>query len=287
MIFPRLDISNNNSSDRPAGAAQPSDTLPPLDGRICEIDDKDELAEADFSKVENNLKKVQKASGSPVQALRSQIAAILSNTLPVALYLASAMMTATSAGTFVIQLDSEVLTEEEDVWNRSNIRPDNIWKSCDLAANFILVVASSKTSAEQATKFLSISQSGPITLSLVRNTPASSFRSAFDIAKAAAQKQKKTTVISIVLADVHMMQLTSRGQSEGHISFAHKFVVAIGPEGFVVWQAWGVGTGYGYRFDEWTDRDGDRVRTWDEAEQFVKDFEKLTDTTVREHPRST
>lgn len=48
--------------------SQLDQTLPPVNERISEIDDKDELAEANFSKVENNLKKVKKA-GSPIQAL--------------------------------------------------------------------------------------------------------------------------------------------------------------------------------------------------------------------------
>lgn len=258
------------------GISQLNNTLPPLDERISEIDDKDELAEADFSKIEKNLKKVKKAAGSPIQALRSHVAAILSNTLPVALYLTTAMTTSVDEGKFVVQFNSAMLAEKEKEWDQANMNPNTIWKSSKFVANLITLLASSKANTQQANKSMSLMP----TLSLIRSTPTASFRAAFDTAKAAAEKKKQTTVISVSLADVHMLQLASRGQSEGHFSFAHSFAVAIGPEGLVVWQGY---SDHGYRLDEWMARGGDRVRPWNEAEQFATDFGKLTESKVSKH----
>ncbi|TLD34381.1 uncharacterized protein E2P81_ATG04546 [Venturia nashicola] len=277
FLFIILDAERNTErrsglQGRTNGASQLNNKLPPLDGRISEIDDKDELAEADFSKIENNLKKTKNAAGSPIQVLRSHVAAVLSNTLPVALYLATAMTASIHEGTFVVKFNSELLAEKKREWDQTNIDFNKTWKSSKFIANLITVLASSKTSAQQATKFVSQFRGVSPTLSIIRSTPTASFRAAFDTAKVAAQKKKQTTVIGVSLADVHMIQLASRGQSAGHFSFAHSFAVAIGPEGFVIWQAWGE---HGYRLDEWMGRGGDRIRTWDEAEQFVKDFEKL------------
>ena len=54
--------------------------------------------------------------------------------------------------------------------------------------------------------------------------------------------------------------------------------MGIGPEGVIVWQAWGK---HGYRLDEYLDGGHARLRSWDEADQFVRDFDKLTSQKVR------
>ncbi|OJJ65556.1 hypothetical protein ASPBRDRAFT_532719 [Aspergillus brasiliensis CBS 101740] len=57
-----------------------------------------------------------------------------------------------------------------------------------------------------------------------------------------------------------------------YTSFAHCFVLAIGREGFRVYQAWGE---HGYRLDEYLKRGGSQLRSWQEATAFLKNFGKL------------
>ncbi|QDS74147.1 hypothetical protein FKW77_001341 [Venturia effusa] len=265
-------------------ASQLRDSLPPLDDRFTEIADSDEdvsgvlkVEGMDFVKARKELEQARRESaneplGSPIQAMKLHIAAILSDTLPLVLYLATAMTKAIEDGTFVIQLQGEGFAADASLWELTKMKPENIWKTCKFVGNFILNVASSKANAYKTCNFARDSKSGDI-LGLARNQPTASFRSGFTTAKAAARNQKKTTIIGVQLLDVHFLQLSSRDAVAGHCSFAHTFAVAIGPEGFVIWQGWGE---HGYRLDEWIDCGGDRVRTWDEAEQFVNDFEKLT-----------
>jgi hypothetical protein len=137
----------------------------------------------------------------------------------------------------------------------------------------VLSLASSKAGAKQALKLMSTSRGRIPTLGLIRSTPTTSFRSAYNKAREAAKKHGKTTVMDVVLTDVHIFELAKQGKSEQYFSFAHSFVVAIGPQGFVVWQGWGE---HGYRLDEWIGRDRDCVRDWDKVEEFVNGFVKLT-----------
>lgn len=112
------------------------------------------------------------------------------------------------------------------------------------------------------------------TLSLVRTTPtSSSFAQAFAKAKKAALSgEMATTVIGVSLIGVHIFELNVRDMAKPYSSFAHAFVVGVGLEGVVIWQGWGE---HGYPLDEYLARDGSRVRSWDEAEEFVRDFNRF------------
>jgi hypothetical protein len=75
-------------------------------------------------------------------------------------------------------------------------------------------------------------------------------------------------------------ELVEQGKAQLHFSFAHVFVIAVGPEGAVIWQSWGK---FGYRMDEYLNQGGGRLRDWQEADQFVDDFTKLVSGKVSEN----
>lgn len=153
------------------------------------------------------------------------------------------------------------------------------WESCELASTLILLLAAPRRleSLLSALKFQSRALGGLPTLYATRTTPSASFQSTSHKAKEAALKDGKTTVLSVTLTDVHIFELAQRGLAEHCLSFAHTFTIGIGPDAVIVWQAWGK---HGYSLDEYI-RDGHaRVRDLEEAEQFVKDFEKLASLKV-------
>ena len=89
---------------------------------------------------------------------------------------------------------------------------------------------------------------------------------------------RQTTVLAASLVDVHIFELAQQGASEQYFSFAHVFIIGVGPEGIIVWQAWGK---HGYRLDEYLNDGHARVRDWREADQFVHDFGKLAAQKVK------
>lgn len=90
------------------------------------------------------------------------------------------------------------------------------------------------------------------------------------LTKALARGGKGTTSVLVVsLVDVHIFELARQGTSQGYTSFAHTFVLGIGPEGVVVWQSWGE---HGYGLDEYISRGDARIRSWQEAGDFVDVF---------------
>lgn len=265
--------SRLNQLKERVGGAQPRLWAQPSLERVTEVvDDTESLSF--FADVRLALETARKASGTPIEVLKLQIAANMSDALPIAAYLADTMTTAIQYNAWTIPLHPMMFNRNAETFADA----ENIWKSCKFVTIFIMSIAASKEGALKAIKFCSMTRGGLPTLNLIRNTPTSSLRSAFVIAKTAAQKHGKTTVIGVAMTDVHIFELAQRGTSEQVFSFAHSFVVAVGPEGFVVWQAWGE---HGYNLAEWLKRDGDRVRTWEEAEDFIKDFTKLTTGKVR------
>lgn len=85
----------------------------------------------------------------------------------------------------------------------------------------------------------------------ISSTPSADLPKCFTQAKKAAIDGKigKLTVLGVSLGDVEMIE---RGEKKSkdidYTSFAHTFVLAIGREGFRVYQAWGE---HGYRLDQW------------------------------------
>lgn len=157
------------------------------------------------------------------------------------------------------------------------------WNSCKLATTLVLLFA---CSAEpqfmlEALRFQARSLGGLPTMAEILRSPSADLRKRFSEAKVAAIDGKvgKVTVLGVSLVDVEMIE---RGEKKSldmrYTSFAHSFVLAIGREGFRVFQAWGK---HGYRLDQYLMRGGSRLRTWEEAKRFLKKFQKLTRSQVR------
>ncbi|RYP42583.1 hypothetical protein DL767_000107 [Monosporascus sp. MG133] len=146
------------------------------------------------------------------------------------------------------------------------------WNSCKLATTLVLVLGAPADDEilHEALKYQSRSLGGLPTLEMMRQTPSASLGLAFQRAKAAALREEKTTLMGVGLVDAHIFELSWRAHQ--YFSFAHSFCIGVGPDGVRIWQAWGK---HGYRLDVNIADGHARLRTWDEAEQFVGDFDKL------------
>jgi hypothetical protein len=157
------------------------------------------------------------------------------------------------------------------------------WNSCKMAATLVLLFAAPGDSESLffAVKTQSRSLGGLPTLKHIRETPSASLDTAYRRAKQYAFGDgKRTTVMAVNLTDVHIFELAEQGKAQPYFSFSHVFVIAVGPEGAVIWQSWGK---FGYRLDEYLNRGGGRLRIWQEADQFVNDFTKLVSSKVSEN----
>ncbi|KAJ6126130.1 hypothetical protein N7471_010623 [Penicillium samsonianum] len=152
------------------------------------------------------------------------------------------------------------------------------WNSCKLATTLVLLFAcpSDSDSIFEALKFQSRSLNGLPTMADIISNPSADLPKRFARAKKAAIDGKigETTVLGVSLVDVEMIERAERGSSDmRYSSFAHSFVLAIGREGFRVFQAWGE---HGYRLDQYLMGGGSRLRDWEDAKKFLKLFSKLT-----------
>ncbi|CAD6592062.1 MAG: hypothetical protein ASARMPRED_005962 [Alectoria sarmentosa] len=148
------------------------------------------------------------------------------------------------------------------------------WNSCKLAAALVLLHAVPPNAQVmfEALKFQSQSLGGLPTMSTINGAPSASLASRFAQAKKAAVDGKvgKCTVLAVNLVDVEMIERgESRNKPMGYSSFAHTFVLAVGREGWRIFQSWGE---HGYTLDEYLERDGARLRDWKEAKVFLKAF---------------
>ncbi|PYH28309.1 uncharacterized protein BO87DRAFT_452317 [Aspergillus neoniger CBS 115656] len=128
---------------------------------------------------------------------------------------------------------------------------------------------------DMALKWQSRSLGGLPTMADISSTTSSDLPKQLSQAKKAAIDGKigKTTVLVVSLVDVEMIERGERqSRNMNYTSFAHCFVLAIGREGFRVYQAWGE---HGYRLDEYLKRGGSQLRSWKEATAFLKSFRKL------------
>ncbi|KAF2810255.1 uncharacterized protein BDZ99DRAFT_520334 [Mytilinidion resinicola] len=190
-----------------------------------------------------------KTTMTPISALKAQVGALLSKDLSIPLFIWHRISSAIDNGALDVHAD---IKDYRSL--KSQFEPI-LWKSCKLATSILLCLAALQHKAQAALKFRSRTRGGMPTLSQIRTTPSESFRGAYVKAKEAVLKEGKTTIVAVSLTDVHIFELAARGKSESWFSFAHTFVAGFGPEGFV---------------------DGTRVRSWDEAESFTRDFTKLT-----------
>lgn len=149
---------------------------------------------------------------------------------------------------------------------------DMSWKSCKAAATLVGLVACPPARGREVAKFLHYADDHlDLTIDDIVNTPSASLQTAFRTAKALARGDGGiSTVITVSLADVCYFRLAALKRPKDYTSFAHAFVLGIGPEGVVIWQSWGE---HGYHLDKWINDDGARVRTRQEAGDFVDVFE--------------
>lgn len=153
------------------------------------------------------------------------------------------------------------------------------WNSCNAAATLVGLLAGPILRLYEVLKFQSQRLHGLPTLDIIRNTPSTSLQTAFLHAKELARGEKGIISVTIVSRiDVHIFELAEQGKSGGYTSFAHTFVLGMGPEGVTVWQGWGE---HGYGLDQWISGDGARVRTWQEAGDLVSVFETFVAYKVR------
>jgi hypothetical protein len=164
------------------------------------------------------------------------------------------------------------------------------WNSCKAAATLVGILACPAGCLFEVAKFQSKRLNGLPSYDEVHDTPSTSLQTAFRDAKALARGEEGVSSVLVVsLADVHSFELErqrkerekrERQKKKGrkkekektYTSFAHTFVLGIGPEGVILWQAWGE---HGYGLDQWI-KDGEtRVRTWQEVGDLVSDFESF------------
>ena len=142
-----------------------------------------------------------------------------------------------------------------------------LWKDSEAAAMLVPLLAAPRDQLAEVEKVFDI------TPSKVKDMPSASLAEAFKVAKVNAQeKERSTTVIVVLLVDLYMLELEEMGLEDQCTGFGHNFVLGVGPEGVIVWQ----GTP-SCAFDMYLAQAGASVRNWQQAEEFVKDFGKLTD----------
>lgn len=146
------------------------------------------------------------------------------------------------------------------------------WKSCKASATLVGLLACPPAAFIKVIKFLGYTLGGLDTdIDKIRKTPSDSLRLEFQRAKALALGEKSTTtVISVSLGDICDFELDEQKRSGEFASFAHAFVLGVGPEGVILWQSWGED---GYPLDKWLNDNGARLRNWQEAGYFVDEFE--------------
>ena len=148
------------------------------------------------------------------------------------------------------------------------------WKSCKASATLVGLLACPLARVNEVLEFLHyISDHLKLTIEDIEDVPSDSLQMEFLNAKALALGEKGlSTVIMVSLADVCHFRLAALDESGNHTSFAHAFVLGIGPEGVVIWQSWAE---HGYSLDQWIDGGGTRIGTWKQAGDFVDYFEKF------------
>ncbi|PYH79677.1 hypothetical protein BO82DRAFT_264038, partial [Aspergillus uvarum CBS 121591] len=102
-----------------------------------------------------------------------------------------------------------------------------------------------------------------------------------DLGKRFAQAKKaaidgRVATVTVLGVDLVDVELLDRGEIQNrdtdYTSFAHTFVLAVGREGFRVYQAW---RARGHRFDQYLVNDGSRLRSWAESKSFLRSFGRL------------
>lgn len=147
-------------------------------------------------------------------------------------------------------------------------------RSCKLVVTIILQIVARDEMLYGCLSWNSRSLGGLPTVAQIRAQPSASLPAAFARAKEAALNHQKSTALAVNIVDVEMME-RGEGFSRGslnHMSFAHAFVLFVGPEGMRVLQAWGE---HGYSLAENLRSPASRLRNWAEADAFVDQYDRL------------
>ncbi|RDW67204.1 uncharacterized protein DSM5745_09070 [Aspergillus mulundensis] len=179
----------------------------------------------------------------------------------------------------------EYMTKEE-----SEKKAMSDWESkrAYLAATLVLVLACPAGKADLYNAFAFLTDSLETKQSLdeiehnIQTKNLVDLTKRFNVAKSAAINGKvgKVTVLGVNIKDVHMTRWahgkTGDGMHGGELfsSFQHPFVIAVGREGWRLYQGYG-GSENGMSLDEWIMLGGTRVRGWDEAKKWLRLFERF------------
>ncbi|KAL2810901.1 hypothetical protein BJX63DRAFT_433863 [Aspergillus granulosus] len=153
------------------------------------------------------------------------------------------------------------------------------WHHSKLAARLVLLFACPADPHHmlEAMRFENDQLQGLTTMLEVKNTPSADLASRFARAKREALSgAAKVTVLGVSLIDVASLERVQEnsGADTGFSSFSHHFTLAIGREGWRMYQAYEKAEG---RFDEWLMKitGGSRLRSWDWAETWISDFQRI------------
>lgn len=106
------------------------------------------------------------------------------------------------------------------------------WNSCKAAATLVAILACRSDSLHDVLKFQSRRLGGLPSCETICHTPSASLQTTFRNAKLLARGEGSISSLVVVsLTDVHIFELAKHGRSQNYTSFAHTFIIGIGPEG--------------------------------------------------------
>ncbi|EFX04849.1 DNA polymerase zeta catalytic [Grosmannia clavigera kw1407] len=155
----------------------------------------------------------------------------------------------------------------------------DLWRSDRMASSLVMLSAASHSDTcvhGTLGKHSRLLGSAP-PFRVTQNTRSASLRTAMFRAKLLAQRANRTTVMAVSLVDVRYVEMAcffgdASWEDDRYLSFGHIVTIGVGPEGVIIWQAWGP---RGYRLDDYIRAGHARLRSWEEAETFAKDFDEL------------
>lgn len=161
------------------------------------------------------------------------------------------------------------------------------WQKPKVGMTLILTLAASeKTMFDAFARFTKSLGAPALKAEAMQKVKSASLRKAVLRAKDDAANKQRTTVLGVNLRDVHHSQLCERyGKDfeERFATFARMFVLGICPDGAKLWL---VGGPWGETGTVWesNSKAGAAVGTWEEMDEFVRDFEGFAVPDVRPFP---
>ncbi|KAL3462733.1 hypothetical protein BJX64DRAFT_288193, partial [Aspergillus heterothallicus] len=166
------------------------------------------------------------------------------------------------------------------------------WSDAKLAARLVLLFASKSLPHRmlEALRFQNGKMQGVTTVCEVRGTPSADLGGCFERARQEAMGEAaRVTVLGVSLVDVGSLEWSEAsgrtgqgvgggigsGSNGGFSSFSHHFALALGREGWRLYQALEMS---GLRLDEWLMRvpGGARLRSWEWGETWMESFRRIS-----------